>query len=1129
MSDPRHLRSSAALLSSGPGVDVQPAWFQDAVFYELPVKAFYDADADGVGDFAGLTRKLDYVAELGATCLWLLPFYPSPLLDDGYDVSDFRDVHPRRGTMSDFRAFVAAAHARGLKVAAEVVVNHTSDRHPWFEAARAAPPGSPPREFYVWSDTPDRFRDAPVLYADAKRSNWSWDAEARAFYFHRFYPHQPDLNYANPLVRAEMLKVLRFWAEAGVDGLCLNGAAYLAEEEGTSCEGLPQTHAALREFRRELAAAYPHLMLQAGVVGGPAEVAAYFGAGDECNAAPNLALAARLFQAVRQEDRYPVADILRQTPDPPPGCQWVTLLRHHDELTLTGATDEERDFLLREYAADPRTRLHHGILRRLAPLADNDRRKIELLFGLLLALPGAPKIYYGDELGTGDNVFLGGREAVRTPMPWSADRNAGFSAADPARLYAPPVSDPVFGYQAVNVEAERRDPSSLFHWLRRHVALRKRFPVFARGKLELLDADNRKVLAFLRVMGDEVILVVANLARTAQPAELDLADFAGMYPVEMLGGAAFHRIGAQPYPVMLGPYGFRWFRLRRQPEEVAARLAPVQTEEVGALPSVDVPDDDWPKLLDGPAREWIERGVLPGYLRSQRWFGGKSRAIAGVRIADWGPFPVPGATAFLALIEVTFAEGGRDLYFLPLAVSTGAAAPRLLESARPLVLARLAGPHSDALLHDALTEPAFCTALLDAVAGGEKFPTRDAAVRWKPTTAFAQLRGDPGYPLPVVRGPATSSNSLLFYGRRLLLKLFRRLEEGINPDFEVGRFLTERTSFDRIPRVAGSLVREAGDSLYTLGILQALVPNQGDGWAHAIDELGRYYDRATARMFGPDPVPPDARPLPELAESAPPPAALETIDGYLHSAATLGRRTAQMHLALASDATDPAFAPEPLADADMGGIRAETLAQARRALEALAANLSRLPEEVAAPARGLLDNRAAVLDRLARERGAVPQAVKTRIHGDYHLGQVLWAGGDYVVIDFEGEPTRTVEERRAKFSPVRDVAGMLRSYHYAAFAGLFAYAKDRPGDFGRLRPWADLWFQWVSAAFLRAYLHAAGGAPFLPRDRAAFAELLDRFTLAKALYELAYELNNRPDWVRIPLGGVLRLLGERPA
>ena len=1105
----------------------QDGWYQDAIFYELPVKAFFDADGDGVGDFAGLTRKLDYIRDLGATCVWLLPFYPSPLKDDGYDVSDYRDVHPAYGTMADFRALVREAHARGLRVAAEVVINHTSDEHPWFQAARTAPPGSPLRDFYTWAHAGERFRDAVVRYPDAERSNWSWDPVAKAFFWHRFYGHQPDLNYDNPAVRREMLAVLRFWLDQGVDLLCLSGAPYLVERDGTTCEHLPETHAVLREFRRELSAAFPDAVLQAGVNGWPADVHAYFGGGEECQLAPHLALAPRLFQAVRQEDRHPVVDVLRQTPPPPPGCQWVTLLRNHDELTLTLATDEERDYMFREYAADPRLRRHEGILRRLAPLADNSRRKIELLFGLLLSLPGSPVIYYGDELGTGDNPLLGGRTGVRTPMPWSADRNAGFSAADPARLYAPPVADPVYGFQAVNVEAERRDPGSLFHWVRRQVALRKQSPNLSRGELELLEPENRKVLAFVRRLGEERVLVVANLARTTQPAELDLSAFAGLVPVEMFGRAAFPRIGTAPYLLTLGPHAFHWFDLRPAAEDVAARLAPVPTEPVEVVPVVEVPGG-WESVFEGAAREVLERDILPGFLRSQRWFGGKARAVEAAQVADRGDFRAGPATAFLVLLDVHFAGGGRDLYFLPLAVASGPAVGRFARDLHPWVVAHLRGPGGDAVLHDALADDAVCTALLAAAGEGREVSTRDGRVRGLATAAFARLRGDPGYPLPVVRGPATSSNSLVFFGRRLLFKLFRRLEEGTNPDFEIGRFLTEEGHFDRTPAVAGAFEYARADGRrYTLGLLQELVPNQGDGWRHAVEELGRYYDRATARMGGPDPTRPDPRPLVELAAADPPPAAIETIGTYLHAAVTLGRRTAEMHLALAADPADPAFAPEPHTPGDVAALRAEIDEQAARAFAALRDTVGRLPAEVAGRARQLLADGPAAVARTVPADARVPAAEKTRIHGDYHLGQVLWVENDYVILDFEGEPTRTVEARRAKFSPVRDVAGMIRSYHYAAYAGLFAATQTRPDDFSRLVPWADLWFQWVSAAFLRAYTAAAGNAPFVPQEAAEFAGLLGGFLLAKALYELVYELNNRPDWVRIPLGGVLALLGER--
>jgi maltose alpha-D-glucosyltransferase/alpha-amylase len=1106
------LPTPCSLLSSSPD------WYLDAIFYKLPVKSFFDSTGDGLGDFPGLTRKLDYLAELGVTCLWLLPFFPSPWRDDGYDVTDYRAVHPAYGGIDDFQRFLDEAHQRGIRVAAEMVINHTSDQHPWFLAARAAPPGSPLRDFYLWSDSDRKYAEARVLHGNGRHSNWTWDPVARAYYWHRFFAHQPDLNYDNPAVRDEMARVLRFWLDRGIDGLCLNGVSYLFEREGTRCENLPETHALLKELRGAFGSAYPGRMLQAGVSAWPADVRPYFGAGDECHMAPNLPLAPRLFLAVRQEDRHPVADLLRQTPTLPPGCQWVLLLRNHDELTLGLATDEERDYMYRVYAADARMRLHGGIRRRLAPLLDNSRPRIELLLGLLFSLPGAPVLYYGDEIGMGDNIYLGGRDPVRTPMQWSGDRNAGFSEADAARLYSPPVSDPVHGYPAVNVDAQLRDPSSLFHWVRRLVALRKHTPTLARGSLELLEPSNRKVLAYLRRYEDDVVLVVSNLARSVQPVELDLSAVAGLIPVEMFDRTAFPRVGTALYFLTLGPHAFYWFQLRRTVEDVTARLPGVETEEVETVPVLRL-KGGWETVLGGESRQTLERDVLPNYLRAQRWFGGKARRVEEVRLADWGA--LESDRAYLAFLTVRFGDGTHELYFLPLGITTGTAAARMYLSMKPWMLARLTGPDGDAVLHDALADDETCRAVLVAVGAGREFATEAGRVHAIYTAAFAELRGDPNVSLPVIRGPATSSNSLVLYGRRLLLKVFRRLEVGTNPDVEVGRYLTETSPFERTPHVAGTIeYRRPNSGPVSLAIVQALVPNQGDGWSHAVGEVRRYLERASGRMFGPDPVEPDPRPLPELARATPPPAVLETIGTFLHAAATLGRRTGELHRVLAAEPHDPAFAPELFTPTDAEAMRDGVEDQAERALGALRDNVDRLPESVGPSARRLLKEGHAVLAHLSRPPAVGTGARKIRCHGDYHLGQVLWVENDFVILDFEGEPTRSVEQRRAKQSPLKDVAGMLRSFHYAAYAGLFAFTRDRPDDFGRLEPWAALWYQWASAAFLAAYCETVGGAGLLPAEPEAFAALLDAFMLEKAFYELAYELNNRPDWVRIPLSGI---------
>lgn len=1103
-------------------------WYRDAIFYELPVKSFYDSNADGIGDLPGLIEQLDYVQDLGISCIWLMPFYPSPLDDDGYDVSDYRAVHPDLGTMDDFRELLEQAHARGLRVAAEMVINHTSCEHPWFQAARESAPGSTLRDFYVWRDRPDESFKVNGGDAKGRGAHWSWDEHAKAFYWHRYEHHQPDLNYLNPQVREEMLNVLRFWANMGVDGLCLNGASVLVEREGTRGEHLPETHEVLREMRSRLSRDYPQLMIQAGVNAWPADARGYFGDGDECHMVPQLPLAQRMFLAIRQEQREPIVELLRNTPPVPDGCQWVSLLRNHDELTLALATDEERDYLFREYAADPSMRLHSGILRRLAPLVDNSRRRIELLYSLLFSLPGSPVIYYGDEIGMGDNVFLGGRQGIRTPMQWSAERNAGFSAADFARLFAPPVMDPTYGYEAVNVYAQRRSTSSLYRWMRRLIAIRKRSQALARGQMKLLEPANRRILAFLRQLPrengpDDTVLVLANLARSSQPVELDLSAYAGLIPVEMFARTPFPRIGTSPYVFTLGPHSFLWFQLQPKVEPVASRLAPVRTEEVDEVPVIEL-GEGWDASPIESLRAGLERDGLPKFLRAQRWFGGKSRKIRSVTILDHGVMPTHPKTHFL-LLKVEFESGTSDTYFVPVGIAEGAEASRLFETMRSWVIARLSGPAGDAVVFDALADDAFSSALLAAIGEQTEVAMQSGTIQPIATSAFATLRGRNDYPLEVVRGPATSSNSLVFFGRRLLFKLFRRLEQGTNPDFEIGRFFTEESRFERVPEVAGTIEYRPsnGDRAFTLGILQALVANQGDGWSHVIDELGRYFDRAAGRMLGPLPPKPDVRPLHELIGEPPPPAVLEAIGGYLRAAETLGQRTAEMHLALAnSESSD--FVPEPLTADDMELLRAEIKFQTAQAFTALEANIGRLSRSIASQAGQLLEHGHQALDQLTGQWSGTPQGQKTRVHGDYHLGQVLWAENDYILLDFEGEPTRTIDERREKHSPLRDVAGMLRSYHYAAYAGLFAFTHDRPDDFASLAPWADMWQQWVSAAFVRKYLERCGEASFLPHDKREFAMLLDAYMLAKALYELAYELNNRPDWVRIPLSGVWQLL-----
>ncbi len=541
-----------------------PLWYKDALIYQLHVKAFLDSNANGIGDFKGLTEKLDYLQDLGVTALWLLPMYPSPFKDDGYDIANYLEIHPEYGTLQEFKSFLQEAHRRDLRVITELVVNHTSDQHPWFQEARRNP-ASPFRDYYVWSDTDKKFADTRIIFTDTEKSNWAWDPEAKMYYWHRFFSHQPDLNYDNPAVRREVIDVMKFWLDMGVDGLRADAVPYLVEREGTSCENLAETHTVLKEIRKAVDEAYPDRMLLAEANQWPVDVRPYFGNGDEFHMAFHFPLMPRIFMAIKKEDRHPITEIMSQTPPIPPNCQWGLFLRNHDELTLEMVTHDERDYMYREYAADPRMKINIGIRRRLAPLMDNDRRKIELLNSLLFTMPGTPILYYGDELGMGDNIYLGDRNGVRTPMQWTGDRNAGFSKADTAMLYSPLNVDPVYGYQALNVEAQVRVPNSLLNWTKRMLAVRKRYKTFGRGTLEWIKPANRAILAYVRKYGGETLLMVHNLAGSAQPVELDLRRFIGAEVIELLNEVRFPQVAEHPYQLSLAPYGFFWFRLELSP------------------------------------------------------------------------------------------------------------------------------------------------------------------------------------------------------------------------------------------------------------------------------------------------------------------------------------------------------------------------------------------------------------------------------------------------------------------------------------------------------------------------------------------------------------------------------------
>jgi maltose alpha-D-glucosyltransferase/alpha-amylase len=1145
-----------------------PLWFKDAVIYELHVRAFGDSDGDGIGDFDGLTQRLDYLQQLGVTALWLLPFYPSPLRDDGYDIADYAGVNPVYGNLRSFKRLLAEAHRRGLRVITELVLNHTSDQHPWFQRSRRAKPNSRWRDYYVWSDTPDRYPGVRIIFEDYETSNWTWDPVAGAYYWHRFFAHQPDLNYDNPEVREVMLRVVDRWLEMGVDGVRLDAVPYLFCREGTNCENLPETHGYLKELRAHVDALFPGRMLLAEANQWPEDAVAYFGdpakGGDECHMAFHFPVMPRLFMAVRMEDRYPIIDILHETPAIPEHCQWANFLRNHDELTLEMVTDEERDYMYRSYAADPQMRVNLGIRRRLAPLLGNDRRKIELMNALLFSLPGTPVLYYGDELGMGDNVYLGDRDAVRTPMQWSPDRNAGFSKTNPQQLYLPVIIDPDYHYESVNVEAQDRNPSSLLWWMRRVIAMRQQHPVFGRGEIEFLFPENAKVLTFIRRTPrpadgaerdhDGDVLVVANLSRLAQSVQLDLHDHRGHTPVELFGGNEFPVIGESSYHLTIGPYGFYWFLL--DPNRQEARFA---SHDPADLPSIDV-GDDWRVLLRGRTKGPLEK-VLPAFLARNRWYAGRQRTIRSVGITDAVPVSsgrnrratdrrrdAEGPDAFLCILHADYTDGEGETYIVPLTVATGGKAEALLADHPNAGVAWLAPERRGAggggsrdgarLLHDAMVDPEFAQATLEAFRRRRTFASPSGAeLRQRTTGEFRKaVNGLPAEDLTPHIPAVEQSNTSVIFGSKIVMKMFRRAQEGVNPDLEMGEFLTDHAHFPHTAPLYGAMEYTRGRAEpRTIGLINAYVPNEGDAWRYTLDALGLYYERAVTAL--PDDalvVPAWSRVL-DLAGEEPPGPVLDAIGPYLESVELLGRRTAEMHLALSgpeAEASD-AFRPEPFTTLYQRSLLQSMRAQVRPTLTLLRRALRQVGVEADGgrrDAEAVLASEAAISDRFSAINRHRLDVARIRIHGDFHLGQVLHAGRDFVIIDFEGEPSRSPTERRIKKTGLADVAGMIRSFQYASRAGLNAHAERGMVPHEQLAAYEDrerVWQVWATIRYLAGYLEIAGGSPLVPPDRQDLQDLLTAYVLDKALYEVRYDLAHRPHWAPIPLRGIVQLLADR--
>jgi maltose alpha-D-glucosyltransferase/alpha-amylase len=1074
---------------------VDELWYKDAIIYQLHVKAFADSNNDGIGDFAGLTEKLGYLQELGVTTLWLLPFYPSPGRDDGYDIADYGDINPDFGNMKDFRRFIVEAKRRGLKVITELVINHTSDQHDWFKRARRSDPKSSARNWYVWSDTDQKYQGTRIIFTDTEKSNWTWDPEAGQFYWHRFFSHQPDLNFDNPRVVSAIIQVMKRWLDAGVDGFRLDAIPYLCERDGTNNENLPETHAIIKKLRAELDAYSRGKVLLAEANQWPEDVQEYFGRGDECQMAYHFPLMPRIYMAIAQEDRFPITDILRQTPDIPNSCQWALFLRNHDELTLEMVTDVERDYLWSTYANDPRARINVGIRRRLAPLMDNDRRKIELMNSMLLSFPGTPIIYYGDEIGMGDNIYLGDRNGVRTPMQWTPDRNGGFSRADPARLYAPTIMDPVYGYESVNVEAQSRSLSSLLSATKRLISVRKSTLAFGRGTMTFIRPINRSVLAYVRQYGDEVILCVANLSRSAQATELDLSAWKERIPLEMLGRTCFPAIGELPYMITLAPYGFYWFQLQEPDKSQPAKPSAVPEFETLVVPL----GATWVSLAR--TRGVFERDVLPGHLARTRWYPERTPKAIQPTLTSAIPFcDIGDNRPWLAF----FKTSQRDVhYVLPMQIEW----VRFdRERYNPHALAAVRQGAREGTLLDVASNEIFIALLLRNLRESLVVEEGELRLKFTPTSKFSDKPvRQPGR----IRAVETEqSNSTALVDSDYVVKLYRKLEPGINPEIEMGRFLTEVAGFANTPALLGSVELLEGNQTSAIAIVHAFVENQGDGWTVTSAYLDRFVDEQRL-----------------LAASEHPGASEEQVP-YLRYMAQTGRRAAEMHLALASSEAVVDFAPEPTRPEDVGRWIAETMLRADRVFDTLKQRRDAFRE----PDRQLIDQvlglRPSLRDRLGELVPSDIDNLNIRHHGDFHLGQMLIVKDDIFIIDFEGEPRRPHSERRRKAPAARDVAGLIRSIDYSATAAFERALKISPDEQGKLAAALAEWRDRATAAFLGAYRETMTHPHLWPADPQAAERMLNFFLIEKAFYEIEYELAHRPDWLRVPLTGILRILSE---
>jgi maltose alpha-D-glucosyltransferase/alpha-amylase len=1091
-------------------------WFKDAIVYEMHIRSFKDSSGDGIGDFKGAISKLDYLEELGINAIWLQPFYPSPMRGDGYDVSDYNDVHPDYDNRNEFKTFLKEAHSRGIRVIIDLVLNHTSDQHPWFQRARTARKDSKFRNYYVWNEDRNKFKDARVIFHEFESSNWTYDKVANSYFWHRFYKHQPDLNYDNPEVQVEIFKVVDFWIKLGVDGFRLSSVPYLFEREGTVCENLPETHDFLKKLRKHIKKKKPECIMMAEANVWPEEASQYFGDGDECEMTFNYPLMTRLFMAIHTENSYPIIDILEQTPVGPDNTQWAVFLRNHDEITLDTVTEEEEDYLRKAYAKDPRTRKSLSIRRRLAPMLGNDRRKMELMYILLFSVPGSPILYYGDEIGMGDNIYLGDRDGVRTPMQWTPDSNAGFSSCNPQELYLPVINDPVYRHETVNVSSQIVNPTSIFNWIKGIIRTRKNIPAFGRGNISFVESSSPKVLAFTRNYEGQSVLVVVNLSRFAQSTMLDLKEFDGFEPIEIFSQNAFPEVKDGRYNITIGPYDYYWFSLEKKETEVGDKGK-------GTLPTFDT-ELTWEKLFyDFNDKSSFERKVLSKFVMRTRWFGGKAKSISSIVIDTIIPLKVSSEQFFMLIVEVSYLQSVPEYYFLPVAFVRSREPLEDPDYSYQSIISNARIGEAEGLIVDGIYVKQLRDFLYASMAKGRELDLKQSGSLRFLNSNFRKIKLQrSGIESKILN--AEQSNTSVIYDNNYFFKIYRKIEKEINPDLELVRFLTEKTSFKNAPQFAGGLefsTKEGGSAI--LGLLQEKVDNQGDAWEMMMDSIGRYYDRVFAKVKRNDQPPPlvenwtlSYHEIPEQLQ--------ELIGRVTYERVKLlGERTAQMHMALESDTKNADFAPEPFTQNYQRSLFSSYRHLVGDRFGLLEKNLKRMPKEDRKLARWLLGRKEVVMELFEAIYKNKLDAVRTRIHGDYHLGQVLFTGKDFVIIDFEGEPGVPFSERRFKRCPLKDVAGMIRSFHYASYGKIALSGAYNEKEVSFLEPWADQWQHYILRFYLKSYYQTKYGVDEITDNDII---LLRIYVLEKAIYELGYELNSRLDWVKIPLRGIEYLLNR---